>query len=335
MVGSYLSIEEEKALEKKKARYQAEQDQYKVQIAEYQHWIAQRNAYIDAQSYSEPSAMRADPYAGDSYDDVAASAIVAPEPEVIHLPDPPPVPRAPQTEKPQDPNTLTPSNWAGAIGLGNGFVLAVLAWIWKRKEDLEGLRELSEDVFKGENDLSKLSVKERTGMMIRSWFNSDTHARYHLRKDRGWSVYSALCGIIDVPASDRPFFVVNRQQRPWDEIIAMFGELNPSNDVDQVRMHEMAFVNKRAVDLGLWKISLAFDDFASAVADTAENEYVIFIAVKDENNAIKYHTLTSDEAYPPNCLESWELFVDAFRSKFYYEDKSAYLELIVVGYVPV
>lgn len=323
LIGGLLSYDENKKLEIEKQLYQEQQKKYKIEIERYHQQIAEYESSLHAMAADSDNLLSSD-------EDIQAF-------QQTHEIEPPLPPVVMTTATPADPKGLTPSNWAALGGVGNGVLFAFIAWMWKRKEDFQELGGVVEDVFKGDNDLSRLSVHDRLVMMIESMYNANIHARYKLRKDPNWSVYNALCGVIDVPSNQRPFFVVNRQQRPWDEIVGMFGSLNASHESDEVRLHEMAVTIKRPVDMGLWKISLAFDTFDAAVKDAGDTENLIFIVVKNEDDEIKHHTLTSDEAFPPNCLESWELFVDAFRNKFYGKGKtdSTTLELIFVAYVPV
>lgn len=327
VVGGFMSYLERDALEAKKMEYLAKQEQYKKEIAEYRRWMQERSAIID---HNEIVSNRNEIEHYSSGEDVVS---MMPVPvTTIPVPDIPPVPRAPVMEKPEDPKEFSVSNWIASIGLGNGFLLAAFAWIWKRKENIEDIVEITDAVFKGENDLSKLTVVERLKMMIKSLFDKQTHARYRLRKNEGWSIYGSRYGIVDVPTSRRPFIVINRQQMKWKEIASLFGSLNASSRVEDEKLCDMWNSVARTVDLCLWKISLAFDSFDAAVNDAIDQESVIFIVIKDENNNLIHHTLSSDETFPPNRLESWELFVEQFRSKFYYDDKSAHLRLIFVAY---
>lgn len=226
--------------------------------------------------------------------------------------------------------TVSNSQAVTAFGGGSALLFAILGFVWRNKENAE----LVQEILTGDNDLKLLTVRERFVMWLRSFSNQFVKVQYNLRRNRGWSVYSAPTLVLECDGTERYIFVLNRIQQPTDDILNQLSDLLPrSDDVDELKVCELREGHPEAsTTITDWHISPAFDEFMLGLNDSYNDEHVVFISVRNGEGELRGHTLTSDCLCPPDDLISWELFIDSFRDKFYFNDDESILESVIVAY---
>lgn len=218
------------------------------------------------------------------------------------------------------------NHWMALMGTLNTIIFG-WRWMHWRKEELNPVITA---VFIGHNDLSMLSIGERLKLLFKSIYDEKSRNIYRLRKNAGWSIYSASYAKFKVVDNPRDVFAIRRTTVGWPTVMRFFGGFNITEPENESSMLTYGYMKNDSVETARAIRVTPFFENLKEIFDDGEDDYWIVILNMVRGNENIVYTGYFGKENIPSTLTGWELFLYSFKDRHCMSVKDASLQSIIL-----